>query len=128
MTETKYGSIWNRAGWLALSEEAHRAGDRFSIILVELPDAHELNVATEVVQARHGGEQVGRYTDRQLVILLRESTDTGAQYLGYRLGRALRVAGLDAGIGCADSDTGAVDSMLVAAAGEAIVCRTATIS
>lgn len=117
------GGIWNRAGWLALAEEAHRVKDRFSLILVELPDRHEANIAADVVQARLGEETIGRYSDTHLVVLLRESTDTAARYLALRLGIALDKAALHAGVGCADSQAGSVAGMLAAAAGEAVICR-----
>lgn len=116
--------IWNRAGWLALADEAHRAGDRFSALLVELPDVHEANIACEIVRARFGEEVLGRYGDTQLVVLLRESEGPATRYLALRLTGSLEKAGLRAGVGSADSHaSGSVAGMLAAAAGEAIIRR-----
>lgn len=120
------GGIWNRAGWLALAEEAHRLGERFAAVLVDLMSEHEANVAAEIVQARLGGSPVGRYGPTQLVVLLRHADDTTARYLGYRLGKALRSAELDAGVGCSGSTVaGSVAGMLASAAAEAVICRVA---
>lgn len=124
LTRACDGGIWNRAGWLALVEEAHRVGDRFTIILVELQDRHEANIAADIVQARMGGESIGRYRDAQLVLLLRESSEVSARLLAVRLTLALRKAGLHAGAGCADSQSaGSVAGMLTVAVCEAVIHR-----
>jgi hypothetical protein len=116
--------LWNQDGWLTLAQEAHRERDRFAIIFVDLPSRHEANVAAEVAQGRLGGNPIGRYSRTQLVILLRESDEVSARYLGNRLSQALRLAVLDAGVGCAsDADAADVAGMLAVAAGEAVICR-----
>lgn len=120
------GGVWNRTGWLAFAEEAHRLGDRFAFIFVDLTGVHDANVAAEVVRARLGSEVIGRYSETQLVVLLRECDDTTVHYLSRRLGRALRLAALDAGVGCVTScDATTVAGMLTTAVADAVISRAA---
>ncbi len=114
---------WNRSGWLTLTEEAHRLGDWFSVVLIDVAGAHEANVAIDIIHARFGDGQVGRYNDTQIVVLLRETPAAAARYLAMRLAVALGHAGLHPGVGAVDNQETDVPGMLAAAAAEAVICR-----
>jgi hypothetical protein len=114
-------NVWSQEAWVALAEEAHRAGRQFAIVVVDIesPDSM-VRVADMLTGYLEPGDALGRLGS-QLVIMLDEGIASGTRRLARLISAELRVLGVSAGVGSADCQRASVQQMLVLAAGDAIV-------